>query len=310
MPLNSISSQANSSPSTSEYETYPKISIITPSYNQGSFIEATIQSVLSQNYPNLEYIIIDGGSTDQTIEIIKKYQSSLTCWVSESDRGQSHAINKGFDRATGEIMAWLCADDLYLPNALFTIADHFKAHPKDELIYGDGWKIDEQGNILFKFTSSPTTTLNELCKWCYVFTPGTFWRRSLWQKVGSSVDENLNYIMDWDLIIRMARERMPVKVVGDITAVRVHAQSKTNMGVSGDAKYKKQRDLEVAKLSRKYAGSFCFNSIAYELKRIAEISENLRSPKIVQKVISRILYSPLNTYCTVSGNPKSAILNN
>lgn len=310
MSANATDSQIDTL-STSDDEAYPKISIITPSYNQGSFIETTIQSVLSQNYPNLEYIIIDGGSTDNTIEIIKKYQNNLTYWSSEPDRGQSHAINKGFSYATGEIMAWLCADDLYLPNALFIIANHFKSHPKDQLVYGDGWKIDKEGNVILKFTSSSVTTLSELYKWCYVFTPGTFWRRSLWQKVGSSVDETLNYTMDWDLIIRMAREYMPVKIGGDITAVRVHAQSKTNMGVSGESEYKRQRDLEVATLSRKFAGFYCFNSIAYELKRFAESSESFdHLPKILQKILRRVLYTPLHTYCKLLDNPKSAILNN
>ena len=97
---------------------YPRISIVTPSYNQGQFIEQTIRSVLLQNYPNLEYIIIDGGSTDNTVETIEKYEQYITYWVSEPDRGQSHAINKGFARCTGEIMAWLNSDDLYLPSAL------------------------------------------------------------------------------------------------------------------------------------------------------------------------------------------------
>lgn len=311
MLKNSANLQMNTPLLTSDSKTYPKISVITPSYNQGNFIEATIQSVLSQSYPNLEYIIIDGGSTDSTVEIIQKYQSSITYWISEPDRGQSHAINKGFSLATGEIMAWLCADDIYLPNALFTIANHFKAHAEDALIYGDGWKIDKQGNVIQKFICPAATTLDELCRWCYVFTPGTFWRQSLWQKVGGLVNENLNYTMDWDLIIRMARECMPTKIDGDITAVRVHDQSKTNMGVCGETKYKKQRDSEVVALSRKHAGFCCFNSIAYEFKKIAEMTDSLdKLPKIPFKILYRILYLPLLIYCKIMGNPKSAILNN
>src|SRR3990172_2381086 len=109
---------------------YPKITVVTPSYNQVSFLERTILSVLNQNYPNLEYIIIDGGSTDGSVEIIKKYESKLAYWVSEPDRGQSHAINKGWMRSSGEIMAYLNSDDTYRDGALFCIAKYFTEHPE------------------------------------------------------------------------------------------------------------------------------------------------------------------------------------
>jgi glycosyltransferase involved in cell wall biosynthesis len=110
--------------------TYPKISIVTPSFNQGRFIEKTILSVIEQDYPNLEYIIIDGGSTDESVEVIKKYDQHLAYWVSEPDRGQSHAINKGFERATGEIFGWLNSDDWYHPGALKAVAEAFAANPE------------------------------------------------------------------------------------------------------------------------------------------------------------------------------------
>lgn len=116
---------------------YPKISIVTPSYNQGSYLEETILSVLNQKYPNLEYIIIDGGSTDSSVEIIKKYASYLSYWVSEKDSGQSEALNKGFNRASGEIIAWLNSDDLYCENTLHIIAEKFMEHPEVGIVYGD-----------------------------------------------------------------------------------------------------------------------------------------------------------------------------
>src|SRR5437868_9654465 len=115
----------------------PKISIVTPSFNQGQFIEETIRSVLDQNYPNLEYLVIDGGSTDQTIEIIRKYEAQFSYWETEKDRGQVHAINKGLARATGDIFAFINSDDIYLPRTFATVAKYFDDHPSAEWICGD-----------------------------------------------------------------------------------------------------------------------------------------------------------------------------
>ena len=115
---------------------HPKISVITPSYNQADFLEETILSVLNQNYPNLEYIIIDGGSTDRSVEIIKKYEKHLSYWVSEKDDGQSHAINKGLQHATGEIICWLCSDDLHVSDTLYTVAELFRLNPEIALLHG------------------------------------------------------------------------------------------------------------------------------------------------------------------------------
>src|SRR5262245_32047801 len=129
--------------SVSSYaDLWPKISIITPSYNQAHFLETCITSVLSQEYSDLEYIIIDGGSTDGSVEIIKKYENQITFWVSEPDEGQSHAINKGFQRATGAIVAWLNSDDFYLPGALTAVAEAHRSAPHASFYFGDGWRVD------------------------------------------------------------------------------------------------------------------------------------------------------------------------
>ena len=128
---------------------YPKISIITPSYNQGQFLEQTILSILSQDYPNLEYIIMDGGSSDNSVEIIRKHEDNLTYWVSEPDKGQSDAINKGFQRATGDILTWLNSDDYYLPGTLHTVAEYFTQHPDVECIYGDLQVVASNGDLLY-----------------------------------------------------------------------------------------------------------------------------------------------------------------
>ena len=115
----------------------PKLSIVTPSFDQGKFLEETILSVLDQNYPNLEYIIIDGGSTDESVEVIKRYEKHLAYWISEKDRGQVHAINKGIERTTGDIFGFLNSDDLYLPGTFATVTEHFDNHPESEWVCGD-----------------------------------------------------------------------------------------------------------------------------------------------------------------------------
>ena len=132
---------------------WPKISVVTPSYNQGQFIEQTIRSVLLQGYPNLEFIIIDGGSDDNTLEIIRKYENWLTYWVSEPDRGQSHAINKGIRRATGEILLWLNSDDLVLPDAFNTVVSKFVENPEVRLIIGQAHIVNSCGEIIGELRS-------------------------------------------------------------------------------------------------------------------------------------------------------------
>ena len=130
----------------------PLVSILTPSYNQGRFLEQTIQSVLSQDFPDMEYIIVDGGSTDDSVEIIKRYANRLAWWVSETDQGQTDAINKGFAHASGEIFAWLNSDDTYQPGAITQAVESLLAHPEASLVYGDANLIDEHGRLMGRFT--------------------------------------------------------------------------------------------------------------------------------------------------------------
>jgi len=143
-------------------EKYPKISIVMPSYNQGQFIERSILSVINQNYPNTELIIIDGGSDDETVDILKKYNDYITFWVSETDRGQSHAINKGIDRSSGELITWLNADDLLLPNALKGIGKEWTENNKPKWIAGNTIRIDENGDILHKAIEAKNEKVQEL----------------------------------------------------------------------------------------------------------------------------------------------------
>ena len=127
----------------------PLVSVVTPSYNQGQFIEETILSVLKQDYPRIEYMVIDGGSNDGSVDIIKKYENSLAYWVSEVDNGQSHAINKGWSKCNGEIIAWINSDDTYvIPNAISEVVKGFQQNPEWAMLYGDSWYIDEHSNII------------------------------------------------------------------------------------------------------------------------------------------------------------------
>lgn len=209
-----------------------KFSIVTPSFNQGDFIEKTIQSVLEQNYPSLEYIIQDGGSVDPTVDIIQRYQTSLKHWESKKDGGQSNAINLGFKHASGEIMAYLNSDDILLPGSLHYVNHFFSKHPEIDVVYGHRFLINEKDQdiglwILPKHDS-------EVLTWCdYIPQETLFWRRHIWDKVGGQIDETYRFAMDWDLLLRFKEagakfKRLP-RFLG---AFRVHQNQKTSAQIS------------------------------------------------------------------------------
>lgn len=184
---------------------YPKISIITPSYNQCAYLRETIESVLGQNYPNLEYIIIDGGSTDESLAIIKQYSAQLAYWVSEKDQGLYHALQKGFEKATGEIIGWLNADDMLHKSSLFTLAKIFKDLPQVNWIQGRPTQYNQQG--LTVNSSNPITSPNHFYLKKYVHgefiqQESTFWRRNLWQAAGSYISDQYKYAGDFELWMR------------------------------------------------------------------------------------------------------------
>ena len=182
----------------------PLVTIVTPSYNQAPFLEATIRSVLEQDYPHIEYIIIDGGSTDGSLDIIKKYADRLAFWSSEKDRGQTDAINKGFARATGDILAWINSDDTYEPGAIREAVEWMQAHPEMGLVYGDANFIDDDGKVIGRFPAAQTDY--RLLRRGYVHIPqqAAFFRRDLWQKVGP-LDPSFFFAMDYDLWVRIAK---------------------------------------------------------------------------------------------------------
>lgn len=204
-----------------------KVSIVTPSYNQGRFLERTILSVLNQGYPNLEYIIIDGGSTDNSVEIIKKYEDQLAYWVSEPDRGQSDAINKGFRRATGEILAWLNSDDIYRPGALFKVAAYFRQHPEIRCVSGDIVMIDQTGKVLYARKVIPFQFRMALYGGCLVPQPSTFFTRGALEKT-EELDTGLQYQMDFEFFLRMASQGVKFGIIRVLLAAfRLHPASKT-----------------------------------------------------------------------------------
>ena len=204
----------------------PLISIVTPSYNQGPFLERTIRSVLEQEYPRLEYVVQDGGSKDATVEVLDKYRAQLHHCESRKDNGQAHAINLGFAHTSGDIMAYLNSDDLLLPGALFTVAKYFADHPDVDVIYGHRVIINRTGDETGRWVLPPHDA--EAIKWAdFVPQETLFWRRRIWDKVGG-IDESFRFAMDWDLILRFQEAGAKFRRLGRfLGAFRVHGESKT-----------------------------------------------------------------------------------
>lgn len=180
----------------------PLVSIVTPSYNQGAFLEATITSVLDQDYEALEYILVDGKSTDGSVDIIKKYSDRLAWWVSEKDQGQADAINKGLSRVRGEIIGWLNSDDVYLPGALQTVATFFQDHPDVGLVFGDLLAVDENGEQI-NILRYADYTLQDLMAFRIIGQPAVFFRKEVLKEAGF-LDLSYHYLLDHQLWIRMA----------------------------------------------------------------------------------------------------------
>jgi glycosyltransferase involved in cell wall biosynthesis len=180
---------------------WPRVTIVTPSYNQAPFLEATIRSVLLQNYPNLEYIVIDGGSTDGSVAIIEKYAPWLSFWVSERDEGQADAINKGFARSTGEILGWLNSDDLLRPNALSRVARVFMSHPSVNVVCGFRKVVNTRGQ--FRWNRVHDTPHDEAMRHiCFVSQETVFWRRKVYETIGP-LDAAFRYTLDYEYWQRM-----------------------------------------------------------------------------------------------------------
>ncbi|WP_338767073.1 glycosyltransferase family 2 protein [Bernardetia sp. ABR2-2B] len=223
----------------------PKITIVTPSFNQGSFIEETIDSILSQNYSNLEYIIIDGKSTDNTVEIIKKYEKYISYWESEKDKGQSEAINKGMRKSTGDILTWICSDDLLTENSLEKAANYFLENPTVSLIHGKTKTFGEGYKDKITAGNHSDLSIDYFTHMAFP-QPSSFFKREIFESqsyvVGNHknwVDESLHYCMDYDLLLRTVLNYELLKVDELFSEYRLHPASKT---VSDWSKFEVEKD--------------------------------------------------------------------
>jgi len=249
----------------------PKISIITPNYNGAAYLEETIQSVLNQGYENLEYIIIDGGSTDGSVDIIRKHESRLAYWVSEPDAGLYHAIQKGFEKSTGDIMAWINSDDKYHPGAFSIVTELFGQFSQIEWLQGIPSVYDEKGR---------TVMVDHSKSWCkadvysgryqWIQQESTFWRRSLWEKAGSTLDTSLKYAADFELWLRFFRHAELYSLKALLSGFRFRSANQ----ISQD--FHQEYVQEVLNSIEKEVSNLPY-SYQFKLKEIIDFNNNLQA---------------------------------
>ncbi len=210
------------------FMTKPQISIVTPSYHQGKYIERTIQSVLSQDVDALEYMVVDGGSIDETVSILRQYKDRLQ-WVSEADEGQSDAVNKGINKTSGDIIGWLNSDDIYYPDAVKKVLQFFADHPDVDVVYGASNEIDSNDKITGKYLTE-SWDLNRLKVHCFISQPATFFRRRIIEKHGL-LDTTLNFCMDYEFWLRLGLNGAKVAYLPEVlAATRLYADTKSSRG--------------------------------------------------------------------------------
>lgn len=229
----------------------PDISIVTCSYQQGRFLDATMRSVLDQRYINVEYIVIDGGSTDNSPDIIEMHAESLAYWVSEPDAGQTSALIKGFQHSTAEIQGWLCSDDLLLPGALKTVALFFASNPDIDAVYGDSLWIDSAGHYLRPKKEIGFNRFTFLFDHNYISQPSMFWRKRLYDKV-NGLDASFNLAMDADLWERFSRHTKIAHIPQYLSCMRYYPEQKTRAlrpkGIIEDRKIRQRSGIALSKL--------------------------------------------------------------
>jgi glycosyltransferase involved in cell wall biosynthesis len=204
----------------------PTFSLVTCSYQQGKFIDATLRSVLNQRYPALEYLVVDGGSKDESVSVIRSHEKDLAFWVSEPDKGQTEALAKGFAKSSGDIMGWLCSDDLLLPHSLETVGRYFAEHPQVQWVYGDAIWIDGKGQAIRTKREMPWNRNVFLFDHNYLAQPSVFWRRGLFDAAGG-LNASFNLAMDSDLWLRFARIARPHHLARYLSCMRYYPEQKT-----------------------------------------------------------------------------------
>jgi glycosyltransferase involved in cell wall biosynthesis len=269
---------------------WPRLSIVTPSYNQGEFIEQTIRSVLLQGFPNLEYVIMDGGSTDNSVAIIRNYSPWLSYWVSEPDQGQSAAINSGFKHATGELLGWLNSDDQYTPGAFQVFVQSALTHPSADAFVGIGRLIDREGRIHSHRAPPPDITLDTLYRWMSgndFCQPSCVFRRHAWDVAGP-LDESIHIALDVDLWMKMVKEGCRFVALPELlSTVLIHENAKT-------ITYRELMCVDFAIIAIRHGGEHVVRDYLETLARRVSWSEpNLH--KILEHPIIRFLLPVLRT---------------
>jgi glycosyltransferase involved in cell wall biosynthesis len=254
----------------------PKISIVTPSFNQADYLEFTIKSVLDQKYPNLEYIIIDGGSKDGSIEIIQKYANKLHFWISETDKGLYNALNKGFSHATGDIMGWINSDDMYHPNALFTVAEIFSNLNEVNWLEGTATFYDEQNRTVAAQPAPKRSLLDFLAgNYRWIQQESTFWTRSLWHRAGGLLNENYKLAGDFDLWLRFFQQEKLYSTHALIGGFRM--RSKNQLSLEQMESYEKEVELILAQFPKNSKLSDDLSS----LRKLQKLSKKLARSRVL-----------------------------
>lgn len=281
----------------SETSGFPSISLVTPSYNQGAFLEATVRSVLNQKYPSLEYVVMDGGSTDDSVSIIRTYADRLSSWSSEKDGGQYDAINKGFARTSGEVMGWLNSDDLHTPWTLSVVGEIFAQFPQIEWLtttFPIRWDArgravsctDRRGFSSASIRSGDTYPGVKGCVIGPIQQESTFWRRTLWEKAGGALDADLDAAADFDLWMRFAKHAEPVAVRTPLAGFRIHGAQKTSVALE---KYQNQAQLAFVKNGGRASHSKAYLSLRHLCRD--------RLPMALQPLAARLGYSFKASVC-------------
>jgi glycosyltransferase involved in cell wall biosynthesis len=254
--------------------THPSVFVVMPSFNQARFIRQAIDSVLHQDYEPLHLLVMDGGSTDGTVDVLRSYGDRLE-FVSRKDRGQSDALNQGLSRATGEIVCWLNSDDAFLPGAIATVVDAFRGNPDAEFVYGKGWNVDETGRLLGDSGVLPFNLWKLIHHRNYIHQPSCFFRKALLDRAGP-IEEDLHYVMDWELWIRFGAYR-GVFVDAYLSCNRAYAQNKTQSGAL-------RRWAEIRRMVRRYT-DHCFPPVLW-LYLVETLLQEARSRRLLRPLVA------------------------